>query len=287
MGRLFVCVMGGGRHNAYEHSHVNARAITRWLALAARRPPALPHHVHAQSARPGWSPGSSLSGPGGSLRDDSMALSTLSSLSVPSVDSLDTVSVADTADRTGPTPLVTALLHNRTDMVGAAWRCCVGVCVPACMIVCACVTVCVCVCVCVCLPLPAVTRLCATVRGWMCMCACAFHACCVSTFPRVRVCVCVRVCACACGVPQACMLLDMGADPGLACSLGTCGFPVEVTALTLACVRGHSSVVEKLVVKGADVNARDGLNRTPLFYAVRASMVRSVSCRACACLRVW
>ena len=53
------------------------------------------------------------------------------------------------------------------------------------------------------------------------------------------------------------MLLDMGADPGLACSLGTCGFPVEVTALTLACVRGHSSVVEKLVVKGADGQTRN------------------------------
>ncbi len=42
------------------------------------------------------------------------------------------------------------------------------------------------------------------------------------------------------------------------------------TALHVAAWKGHSSVVEMLVARGANVNARDGAGRTPLMLAVKA-----------------
>ena len=48
------------------------------------------------------------------------------------------------------------------------------------------------------------------------------------------------------------------------------GTPRESTALHVAAWHAWQSVVELLIARGADVNAKDGDGRTPLMLAVRA-----------------
>lgn len=61
------------------------------------------------------------------------------------------------------------------------------------------------------------------------------------------------------------MLLDMGVNPRTTRTTST-----HMTALHFACASGHQSIVEVLIQRGADVNARASTGITPLHEAVFA-----------------
>lgn len=65
-------------------------------------------------------------------------------------------------------------------------------------------------------------------------------------------------------------LLKDGVDPDfrLTLTVGDNQFSGSVTALHLASKLGHKSLIKQLIKYGANVNSRDDLGRTPLFYAV-------------------
>ena len=72
---------------------------------------------------------------------------------------------------------------------------------------------------------------------------------------------------------QAVVLLELGANPSLASQVPSLG--ATVTPLALAIVRNDVDVVEKLLVRGAALDAVDDNGRTALYYAVRVSNVRA------------
>jgi hypothetical protein len=71
--------------------------------------------------------------------------------------------------------------------------------------------------------------------------------------------------------PQACLLLELGADVDATCCVP--GFDVPVSATMLACARGNVPVLEQLLARGSDVNTPDSLGRTPLMFCCRCVKV--------------
>ena len=69
---------------------------------------------------------------------------------------------------------------------------------------------------------------------------------------------------------QVCMALNAGADINAKVD-GTKSRP-----LTIAALNGETEKVKLLIKKGADVNAKDGFHKTPLFYAVQYNYIEIV-----------